>query len=612
MSQQMTPEAQPTLVAFTTKEGTPHQLKSDRTIVGSSSDADIQIRHSEVQDKHCLILKTETSFDIFDLTTDKSVRINGRPADAAPMTFGDELHLGQLRLVFADRKATVQPAGLQLAFGSPIPPSMLNEPNLDYLDAFRDVLRQAPWLAISCLLHGILFIVLNLITEDPAAEPPPMPTLSSEVDQTEGLTEEEEENLDEIAEEIEEEVKADELFNPDEEELVQPLLDAMDPTEGDEGSEQQPLSHGATLGDSGLGEGQGTGVGDSSLSLRNLGGDIRYRVQTLQASGLDIVILLDTTSSMQDEIDATRDQMSQMISLLETFGIDFRLSVIAFRDEGDTYVTRALPLTSRRFKAIDFMDSLSAEGGGDHPEGVLAAVKKASQLRYSRKAERVMILVGDAPPHDDEIAKTIQAIARFRKKSGHFHTVYAGSSFSRTYSGSDTQRVFADLAEAGGGQAVGSGSHSELIEDIIAVTLQINQRRTIQRMLRKSQEGVIARMMRRRIKKGDADYVVAQLSRPTMSSLLPGLLLQENAQSLIPAYMTVLRNPKLPIANRWLTHVLIQRQLRTVNRFQDIGSKTRRTLADFNPELSRSHQKRLLRDLSLSLEKHGIGTTLEK
>ncbi len=611
MTDSFSSDIQPVLVAFTSADGTPHKIQGDRTVVGSSSDADIRIRHSQVQPRHCLILRAGESLDLFDLTTDQSVRLNGKPVDAAALAIGDEIHLGDLRIALLNPKSAVLPAGMQLAFGSPLPVSARNGSNTDYLDAFHDALKRAPWLAISLGLHAFIFLIVSVMTTETLYVEEPLPTIAAELDREEELMDMDETDDAEVIESLEEELQETET------EILESIVDdptplsATDPTDEREQEDEEPPMSSPTFGPGDLSGGNDRTSTAPSLAMDSLGGQLKKTVRRLQSSGLDIVILLDATASMQDEINATRSQMAQMISLLETFGISFRIGVVAFRDHGDKYQTRVAPLTSYRFKAINFMDQLTAEGGGDFPEGVLEAVKKGAKMRFSQRAERVMILVGDAPPHDDEMAATIKAIERFQKKSGRFHAVYAGVRSRGFYnSGNETQRTFKALAAAGGGRSVDIRSHAQRIEDIIALTLGVEKRDTIRRSLKKAQEGVVTRSIRRRIKSGDAAYVKKQLSRARIPPLLPNILLQENDTKLIPAYLEVLRDSDIPKPNRWLTHVLLTRQIGVIGRYQDLGRTVQDPLQAFHPELSRSKQKRLIRELSLALEKKGIRTTI--
>src|SRR5213594_63931 len=76
------------------------------------------------------------------------------------------------------------------------------------------------------------------------------------------------------------------------------------------------------------------------------------------ASNHDVVFLLDTTGSMQGEIQEARERIRQIAQMLASGRREgaVRIGVVAFRDRGDVYVTRLSPLdpdveTSFRFLA---------------------------------------------------------------------------------------------------------------------------------------------------------------------------------------------------------------------------------------------------------------------
>src|SRR6185369_12184893 len=83
---------------------------------------------------------------------------------------------------------------------------------------------------------------------------------------------------------------------------------------------------------------------------------------------------------------------------------DLRVGLVAYRDVGDAYVTRLLPLTSDLDKMYAALTELRAEGGGDVPEHVLKGLHDAvEEMAWAEEnsALKLIYLVGDAPPHFD-------------------------------------------------------------------------------------------------------------------------------------------------------------------------------------------------------------------
>jgi hypothetical protein len=121
---------------------------------------------------------------------------------------------------------------------------------------------------------------------------------------------------------------------------------------------------------------------------------------------VDVAFVLDTTGSMDGELREVQERVRQLaVDLARTRdGEHLRWGIVAFRDRGDDYITRSFDLSADVTAAEDFLSSLDADGGGDGPESVVAAVAAALfELSWNRAAdvERQIFLIGDAPPHLD-------------------------------------------------------------------------------------------------------------------------------------------------------------------------------------------------------------------
>jgi hypothetical protein len=123
---------------------------------------------------------------------------------------------------------------------------------------------------------------------------------------------------------------------------------------------------------------------------------------------LDLVFLLDATGSMGDEIaeiKATVGSIAQRIEQLPGSSAP-RFGLVAFRDLGDDYVTRHWDFTSDIGQFAANLSNVSAGGGGDVPESVNAGLYDAINLpgwadNGTGQHLRMIVLVGDAPPHLD-------------------------------------------------------------------------------------------------------------------------------------------------------------------------------------------------------------------
>jgi len=129
-------------------------------------------------------------------------------------------------------------------------------------------------------------------------------------------------------------------------------------------------------------------------------------VESLRNDQVDIAFMVDATGSMGDELDYLKAELTDVIADVKAKNdnIVVNTAAVFYRDKGDDYVTRLSGFTSSTRETIDFIKEQSADGGGDFPEAVHAALHDAiSGLQWSSHARaRILFMVLDAPPHHDE------------------------------------------------------------------------------------------------------------------------------------------------------------------------------------------------------------------
>ena len=121
---------------------------------------------------------------------------------------------------------------------------------------------------------------------------------------------------------------------------------------------------------------------------------------------IEAVFVLDTTGSMGGLIQAAKDKIWSIASTMASAqpAPEIRVGLVAYRDRGDDYVTRVVELSKDLDAVHAELMQLQAQGGGDGPESVNAALDKAlNGIAWSQDPSvyRVIFLVGDAPPHMD-------------------------------------------------------------------------------------------------------------------------------------------------------------------------------------------------------------------
>lgn len=120
---------------------------------------------------------------------------------------------------------------------------------------------------------------------------------------------------------------------------------------------------------------------------------------------MDIAFCIDTTGSMQAEIDMVKAKVKELVSKLATGDPtpDVRVGLVAFRDRSDSYVTKVYDFTDDIDKFVKDISNLQARGGGDSPEAVNQALHAAvNELQWddAKKTSKILFLIGDAGPKE--------------------------------------------------------------------------------------------------------------------------------------------------------------------------------------------------------------------
>jgi Mg-chelatase subunit ChlD/TolB-like protein len=120
------------------------------------------------------------------------------------------------------------------------------------------------------------------------------------------------------------------------------------------------------------------------------------------AMPVDVAIVLDTTGSMQGQIDRLKQTLKAIHYQLTSLPTrpDIRFAMVAYRDKGDEYVTRVTPFTGDIEAYQEMLQHLVADGGGDQPEDLQTALDVAMhKLKWRSDALRIGFIITDAPPH---------------------------------------------------------------------------------------------------------------------------------------------------------------------------------------------------------------------
>jgi Mg-chelatase subunit ChlD len=139
----------------------------------------------------------------------------------------------------------------------------------------------------------------------------------------------------------------------------------------------------------------GVTVRGNASATAELACELELVADVAEAKPVDIVFVLDTTGSMFWAIDGVKAGIEAFLATLEGFNIDARVGGVEFGDENRTTVPLG-ELDGFR----EWLDNMTAVGGGDSPESPLDAIEIANTFSYRPEALRYMITITDTGVHE--------------------------------------------------------------------------------------------------------------------------------------------------------------------------------------------------------------------
>jgi len=114
---------------------------------------------------------------------------------------------------------------------------------------------------------------------------------------------------------------------------------------------------------------------------------------------LDLVVCLDATESMQDDIDAVKATLPDLIKTKLAAVSSYRIGFVPYKDYFEDYLYRRYDFSPTTATFFAQLAAIRVNGGRDIPEAVYEALYAALTEFDWRAEERLVILIGDAPPH---------------------------------------------------------------------------------------------------------------------------------------------------------------------------------------------------------------------
>jgi len=109
-------------------------------------------------------------------------------------------------------------------------------------------------------------------------------------------------------------------------------------------------------------------------------------------SNVDLVFLLDISGSMIDNIRAVGRQLTQMVSVFEEKGVDFRLGIVIFRYIEDDTIYHELTRNVELYKQLLTSHVVAAAGDERAHNAIVKAIRR---VNFREDAKRRFVLVTD-------------------------------------------------------------------------------------------------------------------------------------------------------------------------------------------------------------------------
>ncbi len=205
---------------------------------------------------------------------------------------------------------------------------------------------------------------------------------------------------------------------------------------------------------------------------------------TIQRPQIEVVFVLDTTSSMGGLIQAAKEKIWSIATTMASAqpAPEIKMGLVAYRDRGDSYITRVVDLSTDLDSMYATLMDFQPIGGGDGPESVNQAMADAVQkISWSENsnAYKVVFLVGDAPAHMDyqNDVKFPVSIAAAKHKGIVVNTIQCGTD-------THTQQQWQQIAQLGDGRYFDVNQSGDAVaiatpfdKDLAALSKQLDETR---------------------------------------------------------------------------------------------------------------------------------------
>ncbi|MEW6743427.1 MAG: VWA domain-containing protein [Planctomycetota bacterium] len=485
---------------------------SDRLRIGSGEECDIRIRDGGLAPVQVTIEGGRDRLLLFHEGGAVPTRVDGHQVTIAHLAGGESLTLGTLTLRVARlSSAAAWRRGRSDAERTVVVHTQYAEGRSEVL---RNSLRRAPWFLLSGLLHLLLLLLVSRVEMTR-----PSRVLSGLVTSVEVASPADLDRMDppEVAP-LPTELEDEEALLPTPE----------PPSESPVSSLERELAQDSSpVAGTGLAARAGADLGAALGLPGGLSGDFRRLVGELRSRGLDLAIVFDSTSSMQDFLSEVSRDIAEMINVIAAIVPDFRIALVTYKGTPDLGpVLLSQDFSADRYAIIGFLDEIDSRGGAMDARSAMAqGLQHTSRnLAWRNEAEKVIVLIGDAPPFIEERPLAMAAAQHFR---GRLSAIYkASGGVTELEHRDETVAMLRDLARGRGDFDFYDGE-GPVVRRLVYAALGSSYAKSIDRVFTARMQRWQEHLVGAKIRTGDYDWLFSQLARrhvhPAVVDALVGL-----------------------------------------------------------------------------------------
>ena len=199
------------------------------------------------------------------------------------------------------------------------------------------------------------------------------------------------------------------------------------------------------------------------------------RLSKVRIPHLDLVICLDITGSMGQQIEGLKRDISDLARILDSLAPSTGIGMVAYGDVEYDQVTHVHPIvpTSAMTSLGRFVASLEpriGQGAGrnsDAPEALDTALAKAVAMNWRAESERrFIVVITDAPAYPQEQASAIARAGSFARAGNQFVSAVMVIR-------PDAQTFLEELARSGRGQFVNDVGGQSMIAGLLLAIMDV-------------------------------------------------------------------------------------------------------------------------------------------